>query len=249
MSLATLRTAVWDLLLQEDASPTAADDVTLLAAFNHIRQDAERKHDWVATEAVGYLRVTATTGSPLSDTKVGYSSGAPSGSALLVKQPRYARIRDTANTRWVRATLMKPDVYEALRNKQINTVECVGELRDGSYDESDEPDLYDTRNLLLLDGLSMYTQSTSNVDVKLWCYQWLAAYANTSAPDDFLISYGSDYMLWATVCFLNKKKGTFLPRNEGSLTEDSPIAMRDAAWESLLLWDSGLKNYTTFIGA
>lgn len=234
--------------MQESGSPTAADDVTLLSAFNQIRLDAERKHDFVASETVGYLRVTASTGSLLSATKVGYSSGAPSGSSLSVKKLRWGRTRDAANDGWVPATFMKKDTYEALlvNGNRRNEGYYNMEQERNTFDESRLPE---TRNLLLMDGFSMYSLRDTDVDCQLWVNSWLTAYASFAATDDWFITYCADYLQWAAVVFMNKKKGVFLQRNEGSLGEDSAVAMRDAAWDSVLLWDADQRNYTNFIGA
>lgn len=244
MSLATIQTAVWDIL-QVD-SPSSADNVTLLAALNQIRVDAERRHDWVASESVGYLRVTAVTGSPLSDTKVGYSSEAPSGASLDVKQIRWVRTRD--NAQWIPGWWMNRSVYEAGLVSMDRTQSAIWDVNNVLTNWW-KIRLPETRNLILQDGLTLSSLRETDVDVQIACYKWLDAYASFSAPDDFLIQRGADYMMWAAVTFMNKKKGVFLPRNEGSLGEDSPQAMRDAAWDSLLLWDTGLRNNQTFIGA
>lgn len=250
MSLSTIKTAAYDIL--QIASPSAADDVTMLAVLNQCRLDACRRHDWLATEAVGYLRVAATTGSLLSATTVGYTVGVgPSGSALDVKSLRFARTYDSTNAVWVPAELMRQDVYESL------VVRATRQQPDGypaavasSLSPWEEPfTSYDTRNLILIDGPTLYSLRDEAVDVKLWSHKWLTAYGSFAASADFLITYGEDYMMWYAVCAFNHKKGVFVPRNEGSLDPSSPQAMRDAAWESLLLWDAYQRQQTNYIGS
>lgn len=359
MSLATIQTAVWHILQQ--ASPDAAMNVTLLFALNAARKDAERRHDWVASETVGYLTVAATTGGSLANTKVSFSSvvqvetatvvgtvtgsgnatviitsalvtgspltvpvavlntdtatvvagkiitalqavaavtahytvggtgttvtltalvatdndtllnisinngtctgltpaltstdttagstGMPIGSALSVKQIRYLRTRD--DTTWIPGKLLNKSTYEELvvnYDRKNNTYWNSDDTPDASeWQDSPFPE---TRNLILRDGLTLYSLRTSSVNLQLWCYQWLAEYASFAAADDFLITYGADYLTWYAVLFMNKRTVNFVPRNEGSLTEDSIQGMMGAAWESLMLWDAGLKNNQDFI--
>lgn len=246
MSLTTIQTAVWDMLLEEGQSPTAADDVSLLAALNHARLDAERKMDWVASESVGYVTIPATTGALLSATKAGYTVGVgPSGSALDIKQIRWARTFENGTT-WCPAKVQKQSTYEALlvRGDRENNSWWPIEDPVQAWSESRLPE---TRNLLLLDGLSIYTLRASSVDARLHCYTWLSAYTSFTAPDDFLITKGEDYLMWSAILQMNVKRGVFLPRNEGSLTEEAISGRKESAWESLLLWDSGLKNQNDYI--
>lgn len=245
MSLATIQTAVWDLLLQEATSPTSADNVTLLAALNAARQDAERKHDWVASKRIAYLRVTATTGSLLSSATAGYTVGSgPSGSAVLIKGIRKARRFNSTNSSWSPAHVMTYDKYEALltksnRSMPVNILQP--ETAEWSTTVGTE-NFPSTKALLLQDGLRCYVNETTDQDFKLWVYEWQAAYASFAATDDFFTLYASDYLMWAAIEWLNFKKGAFLPRKEGSITPEYVTKMKDAAWDSLIVWDAWLQQ-------
>ncbi len=61
----------------------------------------------------------------------------------------------------------------------------------------------------------------------------VAVAANTIS--DTWTTKGSQYLLWQTVCNLNKLFKTFVPRTEGNLGE--PQALADAGLASLILWD------------
>lgn len=250
MSLATIKTAAYDIL--QVSSPSAEDDVSMLAVLNHCRLTASRDHDFVAMEATGYLTVAATTGGSLSDTKVGYTVGVgPSGSALDVKSLRFARTYDSTNGVWVPAQLMRMETYEALvvRADRVSETGYPSAVSVPTSTWEEPFKAFDTRNLILIDGSTLYSLRDSSVDVKLYTYKWLTAYASFSATADFLITYGEDYMMWFAICAMNYKKGVFLPRNEGNIDPSSPQAMRDAAWASLLTWDTYQKQQTNYIQA
>lgn len=241
MSLATLKTAAYDIL--QVTSPSAADDVTMLMAFNHARLKAERDHDFVLSKGLAYLAVTATTGSLLSAATAGYTAGAPSGSAVTMKSIRHAKVYDDTAAEWVRAEVMSLDKYEGLIERADRDQPYNGTLS-GSI-EGTSYQVFDTRHVLYIDGPTIYTPSTTGIDAKFFCYKWLDNYASFAAADDFLITYGPDFLLWDVVVQFNHKKGTFIPRNDGSLSP--PTEMRDAAWESLIKWDAYMGNTSNYI--
>lgn len=240
MSLATIRTTVLDLVLQEAVVPSSADDVTLLTALNAVRQEAERNHDWVASKRIAYLRVIPTTGSLLSAATAGYTVGSgPSGSAVLIKGIRKGRRFNSTDSTWGPAHVMTYDKYEQLltkANRQTPIDVLQPETAEWSTATAAESFLT-TKGVMLQDGLRAYVNETTNQDFKLWVFEWLPAYASVAAPDDFLITYGSDYLMWGAIEWLNFKKGTFLPRKEGSITPELVRDMKQRAWDSLVLWD------------
>lgn len=82
--------------------------------------------------------------------------------------------------------------------------------------------------------------SQTPFDVILYCFAYLNPYTATGlvgdAEQDFLCTYGSDFLLWSIVDEFNLKYKTFVPRTEGNL--GSPTDKRDAAWHDLVIWDS-----------
>lgn len=233
MSLATIRAAAYDLL--QVSAPTAADDVTTLALLNQARLWAEKNHDFNLTKTVAYLTVTAETGSSLATAQAGYSGSAPSGAVVPIKKVRKIKTRDTTQNVWVRGEYMSLDLYESLQYRQDRAVPYGGYPSD--YEET-MVILPETRNLVYHDGDTVYVPGDENVDVQLRVYKWLASYATIGATDDFLITYGEDFLMWYVVAMFNHKKGTFVPRNEGSIGPESPFAQLDRAWQALVLWDT-----------
>lgn len=253
MSLATIQTAVWDLLLQEGSSPSSADNVTLLAALNAVRLGAERDHDWTASKRLAYLRVTATTGSLLSAATAGYTVGSgPSGSAVLIKAIRKARRFNLTDSTWSPAHVMTADKYEQLYTRADRQAP-----RDVMLPETPEwatttlmDNFLTSKAVVIQDGLRCYVNESTNQDFKMWVFEWLTAYATFGAADDFLITFGGDFLMWGAIEWLNFKKGTFLPRKEGSLTPEYVTTMKDKAWESLVKWDSYMQQMdNTYLGS
>jgi len=263
MSLQTIRDTVWDILLQEAASPSPADNFTVLTALNAVRLDAERNHDWVASKRVAYLRVMATTGSLLSTATEGYSAGVgPTGAQVRIKGIRRAR-RGSGEGNWAPAHVMTYDKYETLlvSADRKGSIGLAGDEWRPSYYDGTDPQMktmveeqyrsfLSTKAVLLQDGLRAYVNEDADQDFKLWVYEWLPPYLNMGTDDDFMITYGSDYLLWGAIEWLNFKKGAFLPRKEGSITPEMVTAMKDKAWASLQLWDAYMQQTdNTYIGA
>lgn len=83
-------------------------------------------------------------------------------------------------------------------------------------------------------------------------YGWLPAYLTsqlTDSPDqagpaeDFLLTYGSDYIQWATIVELNYIFGTFVQREEGNL--GPPEQAKADAWKRLIEWDGAIVDAHT----
>lgn len=94
------------------------------------------------------------------------------------------------------------------------------------------------------DQINIYpTQTTAGtLPINIEGYGWLNDYdaimvADDDAdPQDFLISYGFDFLQWSIIIELNYVFQTFVNRQEGNV--GVPTKMRDDAWEDLIDWDS-----------
>lgn len=244
MSLTTIRDAVWGML--QVAAPTAGDNVLLLMALNNARLWAEREHDFALTKGVGYITVDADTGTPLTETLAEFLAGVPDGDAVDVKSIRFAKVWDTTNENWVDADHMSIEVYNGLikRGNQLGPyVDNVTSLSLGVNPQN----VFSTKNVLYLDGDQLYTHSDDDVQAQLWVFKWLPAYADFDADDDFLITRCQDFMLWEGVYQLNLLKGVFVPRNEGSLTPEYVIQMKQSAWDTIIKWDAFRHENNTYI--
>lgn len=232
MSLSTLKDSVYSLLNVASADQAALDTLTLML-FNQSRLTAERNRDWNLANGFAYLRVTASTGSLLSAATDGYTSEAPSGSSISLKTAK--RVEARINTEWVPVSLKENEAQKEWddRFQQLNTFPYGYPTAFPAV-----PVAVDNNFHVWWHGGRFFTNATTDVDLRIYGQTWLTAYASFAASDDFLITYGNDWLMWSTVIALNHRTQTFLPRQEGSLDVASPRAMRDEAWESLILWDA-----------
>lgn len=249
MSLATIQTAVWNIL--QVGAPSSADEAFLLTALNSARRTAELKHDFVLADGVGYLNVIATTGSLLGSAQVGYSDGSPTGDQVNFKVVKEAYVgtkgTGVGGSMWSRGEWISRELYAGLVNSsQRQGLRFSG---GGGYgnDLSEDECWYGNKNYVLYYGPKVWVPSTVDVDVQLFGNVWLPEYADYNAPDDFMVLYGQEYLMWSAVIWLNSKFGVFLPRNEGSLDVSYLYKMQNEAWENLLVWDSFKKQPQNYV--
>lgn len=96
------------------------------------------------------------------------------------------------------------------------------------------------RKLFLYPGFS--GQDPQSITLYIDGYGWLNPYGSVedvTEPEDFIVENGLAYLQWATICELNKMFATFVPRQEGNLSE--PTKERDEALKQLVLWDDYLE--------
>ncbi len=229
MSLSTIKTAAYGLL--QVSAPSSADDVLMLELLNQARVKAERDHDFYLSYAPAYLTI-AETGTLLSTAKAGFTSGAPSGSTVTgIKKVEKAWLWDSTDSVWSKCAWMEEQLYTQLteRADRLESPDFWGDTSNGPA--------FPSRRVLYKAGQTVFLHEWDvSTHARVYAYQWLPAYASFAAPDDFLIQYGADYLMWSAVVGFNYLKGTFIPRHEGSLAP--PSDMVDRAWNSLVLWDS-----------
>jgi hypothetical protein len=102
---------------------------------------------------------------------------------------------------------------------------------------------YDTPSIVQT-GITLYMYPTdtnvvgnSPVEVVLDVYRYFPDYS-TDLDNDFLLQFGDDFLMWASVCRLNYFSKEFVNRQEGNVSP--PEKERDAAWADLLAWDGSL---------
>lgn len=69
--------------------------------------------------------------------------------------------------------------------------------------------------------------------------------ASGNVSSDFLLVNGWEYLQWQAILELNKQRKEFTNREEGNVNEESVTALRDAALQSLILWDTSIRKGTT----
>ena len=247
MSLTTIRDAAYQLL--QLASPSSDDNVLMLQALNDARLKAERTHDWWLSYDVAYMSI-AETGTLLSTAVAGFSSGAPSGSAVSVKKVMKLFAYQSTTAYWVPGQLLDEQGYHGLIERGDRGVGYSG----WEWPTTDNVvgqnllQVFSTRPTVYSVGPKMFLHNWSaTTHLKLYVYKYLSAYSVIGASDDFLVTYASDWLMYEIALLFNLKRGTWLPRNEGSLSPDELRGRRDEAWESLLLWDAHLRPMPTDI--
>lgn len=247
MSLSTLKTAVHDIL-QTPSGVQSNDDASLLLAFNSARLTAERNYDFKKSRGLGYLTVTASTGALLATAQAGFSSEAPTGSTVLFKDVEMIdlRVNTTGTPVWVPGQYVSEELWKTMRERANRLLPSYS-YESPPITESVWNDAWAGTATVYHYGGRLFVSETDNVNVRIYGRQWLTAYASFAAADDFLITYGSDYLMWSAVLWMGFKRGSFVPRNEGSVTLDYVNKMRDEAWESLKMWDAYLDLTPTFL--
>lgn len=237
MSLATIRTAVWQYL--NVASPTLQEDALLLSAMNNVRQGAEHALDLEAARCVAYVTVSPT-GTAMSAAKAAFSSGAPSGTDVDVKAITDVDVYDATSAVWLRGTYVSLENYEA-RKEQFNRRQVFDDTSnvDVELAQLDTTLLpFGTHRVVLYHGLTLYTPSTSSIQVKLRGFKWFTPYADFDAADDWLVQRCEQWFTWAVVVELNMLRHAFVQRAEGSIDLSELHRLRDASWDNVVLQNS-----------
>jgi hypothetical protein len=63
-------------------------------------------------------------------------------------------------------------------------------------------------------------------------------YTGTENNTDFLLQFGSKWLMWDACCNLNTLVKEYVPRQEGNIP--APTDQRDQAWQELIAWDANV---------
>lgn len=89
--------------------------------------------------------------------------------------------------------------------------------------------------------VSLVPAVTEAVTLFMDCFIWMDDYTEDT-DTDFFVQHGTQYMIWAALCELNKLVKQWVPRQEGNLSE--PTKERDIALEALIRHDKAvIDNY------
>lgn len=236
-TLAEIKTSVYDLL-QIPTADQASYDSLLLRILNMAQRDAQKKHDFELCKGRGYLTIVPTTGSLLASAQAGFSSGAPYGDLVSIKSIK--RVKVWSGSTWTPGKLLTQEEYDALVERADRNTVPIDHFTDNVVDPSYSHLTFSTRRVVTLEGTRLYVPNDSeNVQVLLHGQLWMTPYADWT-DTDFLVQNGGDWLMWYAALVLNHKTGTWLPRSEGEL--NPPERYRDEAWESLILWDTFIRD-------
>jgi len=203
----------------DSANVTATFDMLFLQAVNNAIRRAEMGHDF------GFMSKSLEGTIPSGD-------GGLSMTGLTVYGGGTTHDVKVIERVWCRGAddALVPARHESrgrLADRLIELGDAAG------YGEANGP--VEGRFLVYGDKLFVYptnqTEATNVViDANVWATK-VTAVTNTSE----FVTYGFEYMQWATVVELNHLFKTFVPRQEGNL--DPPKRERDDALRRLIDWD------------
>ncbi len=234
MTLAKLTSSIFKVL-QVDAPDQAALYPYLLLAYNQVRKEAECKHDFQLGRSWGYLAVPVGGASWLT-VKDAFSGGAPSGTDLKMKSIRHVKIYDSSTQVW--GSIIVRNLETVLQAKQ-----------QASYisDRSGEQfGAFVSRGVITRHGNKLELSGATEAKVlQVYGDFWLADYTDVTSVvenPDWFVEHCHPYLFWSTLLAMNKIEQTFVMRAEGNLTEQSIRTAQEAAWDSVVLWDTYLNG-------
>lgn len=229
MNLATMRRvcAAYHGKRIEDLTDADSGADLCLTAMNNARKSAERDHNFEDTWIHGTLTVAHTTGGALS--------------AVVISPPNiFSGVREIVSVASVATNNLRQRPLIIRRPNQGVPRNVPRHPTDAQVISS----AYACNYLIFRGGyLFQYPDlaGTTNLDIELEGYGWLNDYTDAMLADnavtpDFLVEHGFEFLQWSVIIELNYKFQTFVFRQEGN--PGAPERLKQAAWESLVNWDS-----------
>lgn len=203
----------------DESAVSAAFDTLFLRAANNAVMRAQTAHDFhFMLKTLGGTIPSGTAGLSVKGmTEYG------GGSTFDVKTLQTCFVVGTDGT-------FTPYRHES-RKRTVDRMIEQEDLR--MWDQVNE----NLENKFLLHGDKIYTyptNTTSDTSIALDAYVWETQFTDVSDVSDF-ITYGYEFMQWATIVELNHLLQTFVPRQEGGL--NPPVKERDDALRRFIEWD------------
>lgn len=237
MNVGEIKEQIAYYLQQSVASFSSGGTDFLLVELNRSRRKAERLHDFVYSEALGYLSIDPDDGGLLTAVKPNEDL---TGTALDVKtvQTFYLQTTTANGYRYV------PMLHHSRRRLSNEAKELFNKRTWGfntRYPASDEdayPSLSKRPAVEWFGKTIKIVPAPSEAKVLgLDCYTWLPDYTD-DADEDFITENGADYLIWETIVKLNYRIQTFVPRQDKVLPPPDKLA--DDAYADLVEWDGYL---------
>ncbi len=161
-----------------------------------------------------------------------------SGSSVLFNTGLIKRFKTVRAAYISDALTMYPIKVNELQTKTIELMKQEGM----SAREYFPRDRYTTGNEHCLDQeltingrFGTVVNAGDSVTIAIAGQTWMDPYTRPS-DTDFLLQNGFDFMMWQTIVEMNFLLLKYVARQEGTIAP--PTQARDAAWESLVLWDA-----------
>ncbi len=240
MTLSNLKKVCAAYLGKATADLTIDSVDMFLIAANNVRRNAELLHDFE------YARVTATLDID------GAAGGLLSAAVIQGSFTRWNGIKSITAVERGRSdgSYIPLDFtsYDSAVERERTELELSSDLWPSARYPSDAQYLArgSTSSIVQRNGaLYIYPAGPAtnpDLSVLISGYAWLDDYvtADLSAITelDFMLEFGSRYMMWAIICELNHIFMRFVPRQEGVLAP--PEKAREEAWRDLVMWDEYL---------
>lgn len=241
-TIAQLKSAIYGYVQKttvlEKAELTVDGLDLVLLALNNARKFAEMQHDWSFTDKECFVTTSSRSLSP----STGTIWDAVWTTATLV---------GTEDSVSVRAWRDWSLDFEGARvpldvNTKRGLLDRAMELRRtgrrrffGGCDNLIQPGRVEV--VIQGERVSLVPAVTEATVLFMDCFVWMDDYTD-DADTDFFVERGSQYMIWAALCELNKLVKQWVPRQEGNLSE--PTKERDITLEALIRHDKAvIDNY------
>jgi len=238
-TIAQIRDVIYGYLQKtttlEKAELTVGSMDLVLVALNNARKFAEMAHDWSFVEAECFVTTSSRTLSPSTDTVW----DAVWTTATLVGTNTSVSVRAWRDWGLYFEGVRIPLNVNTKRGILTREMEMKSRANRNRYQGSTDTLIKPGRVEVVITGSRVKLVPAVSEATTLYfdCFTWMDDYTEES-DTDFFIKHGAQYMLWASLCELNKLVKQWVPRQEGNLSE--PTKERDIALEALIRHDKAV---------
>lgn len=234
MTITTLKSEIAAYLQQSPTDYLVNGVDLLLNAINRSHQYAQQQYDFQFARCTVDALVSLTNGSPMSPLPL-------HGTSNLVTVKKITRSYVNDNFGGYRPLLFwDRDTQGADADQRWAGIPYpfAPVQRDmPSYPNFNMAYLVQFGRTLLIYPNAQVVIRQDPLPVFLDVYRYFPDYKDDSLDNvDFLLEFGSDFLLWNSICRLNVRSKEFVPRQEGNIPV--PTDERDKAWQDLLAWDA-----------
>lgn len=202
----------------------------ILVAMNNARRSVERLHDFNYSRVTGTLSV-ASSGGDLTAIQV--------NSASVVLKRIYTVSLPVSAGDYIPVEFMTEKDFSDRLQRQVGRTPYDSSLTAADYGISSTAVVAYQRGQVLF--LYPPSQITFPITARIDIVEFLPDYT-ADGNTDFLLTYGTDYIQWATIYELNKMVKAFVPRAETEIQSEEIAGNMQSAYQSLLAWDNSINN-------
>lgn len=220
--------------LQREPAEYAVDGVdVLLSTINDSHRYAQKQYDFEYSKCDVDALVSLSTGCAVSPLKLHGTED-----LVAVKKVLDAFMTDgDGNDRPLKYMSRSTQIND-LRERWADIPVTPSQRDSPSFPSFVQPYLVQSGQTLFLYPSATRIYQTDPVPVFLQVIRFFPDYKDEDENTDWILQYGSDYLMWDCICRLNPLNKEFVPRQEGNVAP--PTDERDKAWQDLLAWDAQL---------